>query len=199
MEFYEAIRRRKMVRRYVDSPVEREAVDRILDAARRGPSAGFAQGVEFVAVTEADRRMAIAEAAGEPDYVAKGFTPWLSTAPVHVVVAVNVDRYLDRYGEDDKSGIEEWTAPYWWVDAGAALMVLLLAATEEGLAAGFLGGHSAPGLEQAVGLPDRYRALGVVTIGHPDRAPVVGSATRARRPRSDVVHLEQWGGDGESG
>ena len=60
MEFYEAVRRRRMVRQYLDLPVEAAAVDRILDAARRGPSAGFAQGVEFVVVTEAAGRAAVA-------------------------------------------------------------------------------------------------------------------------------------------
>ena len=38
MELYEAIRRRKSVRRYVDRPVEEEKLRRILEAARLAPS-----------------------------------------------------------------------------------------------------------------------------------------------------------------
>jgi nitroreductase len=52
MEFYEAVRKRRMVRNFTDQPVEPAAVERVLDAARRGPSAGFTQGQDFVAVTD---------------------------------------------------------------------------------------------------------------------------------------------------
>ena len=51
MEFKDVVRKRKMVRSFTDEPVAAEAVRRILDAARRGPSAGFSQGVEFVVVS----------------------------------------------------------------------------------------------------------------------------------------------------
>ena len=39
---------------------------------------------------------------------------------------------------DDGEEIE-WPVPYWFVDAGAALMMLLLASLDEGLAAGVSG------------------------------------------------------------
>ena len=39
--------------------------------------------------------------------------------------------------------------PYWWVDAGASMMLLLLAAVDEGLAAGFLGSHRMSGFENS--------------------------------------------------
>ena len=163
-----------------------------LDAGRRGPSAGFAQGVELVVVTSETGRSAIAAAAGEDEYVDRGFTPWLSTAPVHVVVAVDVERYRARYAEADKDGTSSWIAPYWWVDAGAALMLLLLATADEGLGAGFLGSHAAPDLGTVVALPERFEVLGLVTIGHSGSAPVAGSATRERRAFEDVVHREKW-------
>ena len=181
-----------MVRRYTDQAVDPAAIERILDAGRRGPSAGFAQGVEFVVVTSESQRSRIAAAAGEDRFVARGLEPWLSVAPVHVVVAVDVGRYRRRYEEDDKHGTDGWTAPYWWVDAGAALMLVLLAAVEEGLGAGFLGSHAIEGLAAIVGLPDGAEALGVVTLGHAADEPVVGSAKRPRRPRGDVIHHERW-------
>lgn len=192
MDFYEAVRRRRMVRSYRELPVDAAAVDRIVDAARRGPSAGFAQGVEFVVITDAARRQLIAAAADEAAYAERGLAPWLSVAPVHVVVAVDIGRYRSRYAEADKHGTDSWTVPYWWVDAGAALMVLLLAAVAEGLAAGFLGSHAIAGLGEIAGLPDDYDTMGVVTIGHGTPGPVVGSATRGRRERTETVHYETW-------
>ena len=52
MEFLEVISRRRMVRNYTDDPVDRDTVERILDAGRKAPSAGFSQGHAFVVVTD---------------------------------------------------------------------------------------------------------------------------------------------------
>ncbi|HEX2054660.1 MAG TPA: nitroreductase family protein, partial [Actinomycetota bacterium] len=69
-----------MVRRFTGDPVPEDRLARILDTGRRGPSAGNTQACDFVVVTDADRRGEIAAIAGEPDYVARGFDPWLSSA-----------------------------------------------------------------------------------------------------------------------
>ncbi|MBT8211562.1 MAG: nitroreductase family protein, partial [Acidimicrobiia bacterium] len=73
LPFYEAVSRRRMVRNYTDEPVEGEAVDRIVAAGRRAPSAGFSQGQSFVVVTDTATRGRIAELAEESQYVAQGF------------------------------------------------------------------------------------------------------------------------------
>jgi len=197
VEFFEAVRRRRMVRNYTDEPVDPTALDRILEAARHAPSAGFSQGQSFIVVADAAVRHEIARLANEAEYVAAGFDPWISRAPVHVVVCVRKESYLERYREPDKGGPEGeagreegWPVPYWWVDAGASMMLLLLAAVDEDLAAGFLGLHSLPRLKQLLGIPDDVSPIGVVTIGHaaPDRRS--GSLQRGRR--EDTVHHERW-------
>ncbi|HEV7862984.1 MAG TPA: nitroreductase family protein, partial [Acidimicrobiia bacterium] len=48
MELREAIRRRRMVRNFEDRPVPAEALERVLDHARRSPSAGHTQGYAFL-------------------------------------------------------------------------------------------------------------------------------------------------------
>ncbi len=195
MEFAEAVARRRMVRSYLPDPVDPAALDRILEAARRVPSAGFSQGVELVVVTDKAARARLAAAAGEDAAVARGLQPWLSIAPVHVVIVVEPDAYRRRYAEADKAGsaVERWPAPYWWVDSGAALMMLLLAAANEGLGAGFLGVHAFDGLEAVIDLPDGYEAVGLVTIGKPAETAAVGSARRSRRPLHETEHSERWG------
>jgi FMN reductase [NAD(P)H] len=97
MEFAEVLRRRKMVRNYTDQPVDREAVARIVARARKAPSGGFSQGLRLVVVTEEETRHRIAELAHESEYVERGFEPWISRAPVHVVVGMREDDYHDRY------------------------------------------------------------------------------------------------------
>ena len=194
MEFRDVVRRRRMVRNYTDDPVDRETIDRIVASGLQAPSAGFSQGQSLIVVTDEETRLAIARLAGEEEYVAKGFAPWISSAPVHIVVCTSEQVYRDRYAEPDKLGPDgeqiRWPVPYWWVDAGASMMLLLLAAVDEGLAAGFLGVHSIPDLKRLLDIPDDVDPIGVVTVGHaaPDRRS--GSLDRGRR--SDTVHRERW-------
>lgn len=195
MELEEAVRRRRMVRNYTDEPVDDDTIRAILDLARRGPSAGFSQGQRFVVVTDADTRRAIAELGGESHYVAEGFDPWMSRAPVHVVPVADERAYRERYAEPDKSPDGEphvWPVPYWHVDIGASLMLLLLAVVDHGLAAGLFGVHRLDGLRELLGIPEGAHPIGVVTVGHaaPDRRS--GSLARGWRDLDDVVSWGRW-------
>jgi nitroreductase len=196
MEFDEVIRKRRMVRNYTPDPVPPEALDRIVDAGLRAPSAGYSQGMGFVVVTEAATRKSIATLAEEEEYVASGFEPWISTAPAHIVITVSESIYRERYREPDKLGPDgeeiDWPVPYWWVDAGAAMMAVLLAAVSEGLAAGFLGVHSMRDLAALLDIPEHHSPIGVVTIGYPLPDRRSGSLARGKRPRAAVVHQERW-------
>jgi nitroreductase len=197
LEFEELVRRRRMVRRYAPEPVPEASLDRILAIARRAPSAGFSQGQSFVVVTDAARRAEIAGVAGEPRYLKKGFDPWLSSAPVHVVVCVSEEAYRRRYREPDKrTGDRErqWPVPYWYVDGGCSLMLLLLAATNEGLGSGFLdldpGAY--PELRKLLGIPPEVQPIGLVTLGVPAPDRRSGSLRRGWKPGREVVHRELW-------
>jgi len=192
MEFADLVRSRRMVRAYRPDPVDAEVLHRILDTARRGPSAGYAQGQSFVVVTDAPRRRALADLCDEWGYVARGFSPWLSVAPVHVIPCVSRTAYEARYAEPDKAASRkpgEWVVPFWWVDGGAALMLLLLAAADEGLAAGFQALPDGPELRELAGLRDDEAPLGLVTIGHaaPDRPS--SSLRRGRRAFDEQVRF----------
>lgn len=200
MEFAEVLAHRRMVRNYSDEPVDPESVERIARAALRAPSAGFSQGQAVVVVTDAALRRQTAAAAGEPEYVESGFDPWISRAPVHLVLCVSEDAYHRRYQMPDKVDEEgneiDWPIPYWWVDAGAALMAVLLAAVDEGLAAGFLGTHALGDVRTLLGIPTEYTPIGVVTVGHPAPDRRSGSLDLGHRPVHTVIHWERWDPDG---
>ncbi|HEV7648474.1 MAG TPA: nitroreductase family protein [Actinophytocola sp.] len=200
MEFTEVVRRRRMVRSFTDEPVAPGVVERILDTARRGPSAGYSQGVEFVVVTDAAVRRAVAPddgmlaTSGHPNFVAQ--------APVHVIVCTSPEIYRARYREPDKMRVaagwsdeELWEVPYWYTDAGAALMLMLLAAVEENVAAAFVG-CDADRLRELLGIPPDYVPVGIVLLGHaaPDARKYgdVSADPRKRRPLTDVVHYGRW-------
>jgi FMN reductase [NAD(P)H] len=203
VEFRDVLARRRMVRNYVDEPVPLEVLERILASVRRAPSAGFSQGQRLVVVTEQGRRRAIAELLGESESVAEGFEPWLSTAPVHVVVCTREADYHERYTKDDKlvEGREiAWPVPYWFVDAGAAMMALLMAAIDEGLASGFLGVpvENQADFRRLLELPDDIEVVGIATLGRPAPDPrwsaSTSRATQPRRRPGEVVHWERWNG-----
>ena len=127
--------------------------------------------------------------------MAAGFDPWISRAPAHIVACVSEDAYHQRYREPDKvdeDGHEiDWPVPFWWIDAGAALMVVLLAAVDEGLAAGFLGADP-DRLRRLLKIPAAMLPIGIVTVGHPAPDRRSSSLKRGWRPDTQVIHWQQW-------
>ena len=196
MEFADVVRKRRMVRHFTGEPVAPEVIERIMDLTRRAPSAGYTQGQSFVVVTRPDLKEEIARLCGEQFYVDKGFDPFISQAPVLVVPCTSEAAYHRRYREADKvqeDGSEiEWPVPYWHMDIGCAVMVLLLAVVDEGLSAGFAGAWDLDALRALLDIPAEVTPVGVIPIGHgaPDqRSP---SLKRGRKPVVEQVHREKW-------
>jgi FMN reductase [NAD(P)H] len=202
VEFRELLPRRRMVRNYRPDGVPREVVERIVATVRRAPSAGYSQGQRLLVVTEDEGRAEVARVLGAAGWTAAdGREPWLESAPVLVLVCTREDDYHERYRLPDKlqDGEEiDWPVPYWYVDAGAALMLLLLAAIDEGLAAGVSGvpRDAAAGLRASFGIPDDVDVVALVTIGAPAPDPgwsaVTSRRTQPRRAPDQVVRWERW-------
>lgn len=197
MEFDTVVRTRRMVRNFLPDPVPNEVIDRIIDTGQHAPSAGFSQGVSFVVVTDPDTRKRIGELAGEEGYTSGGFHPFISAAPVQIVICTSEKVYKDRYREPDKkpdpdAEEAEWPSPYWHTDAGCALMLILLAAVNEGYASAFVGLWNVREMQDLLGIPEHFWPIGVAMIGK--GAPDVrsGSLQRGRRKLGDVLHRERW-------
>ena len=202
MEYRDVVSRRRSVRAYRDEPVPREVLERITNAAVvRAPSGGFSQGLRLVVVTDPETKRAVATAAAEDELAAHGRARWKAAAPVQIVVLTREDDYHDRYRQQDKLAITggreiDWPAPYWYVDAGAAMMLLMLGALAEGLAAAVFGVTDLPALQRILGYPDDIRFVAVVTMGYPadadPAAPTSSVFTQRRKPRDEVVRWERW-------
>ncbi len=117
VELEEAVRRRRMVRRFRPEPqVDEETVRHLLDLASRAPSAGFSQGWDFVVLRRQTERAAFWRAAAPEDAgvapdstrdgsATTGGDAWLrgvSAAPTLLVCLSDPGAYLDRYAEPDK-------------------------------------------------------------------------------------------------
>jgi nitroreductase len=199
VEFEELLRRRRMVRGYEPKAIPRETLERIARTIRRAPSGGFSQGQRLIVVTDPEMRKRIAEASGEDYYVEQGFGRWISGAPALVVVCVREEDYHERYREPDKLddvGDEiEWPVPYWYVDAGKAAMLVLLAAIDAGLGAGVFGlsREGIARLRELLALPDDVAVVEVVTLGTPSvHDPSDRLSSRGTRPRKSIDELVRW-------
>ena len=198
MDFSEVVRRRRMVRHFADERVERVVLERIAATAQRTPSAGFSQGQRLVIVTDPAVRHRIALLCGELDYAESGFDPWISEAPALFIPCVSEEIYHARYREADKveeGGTEiDWPVPYWWMDIGCTVMLVLLAAVDEGLAAGFAGADAAGyvKLKAMLGIPDEFSPVGVIPVGRPLPDQRSGSLKRGWLPSPEFARWDRW-------
>lgn len=188
-----------MCRRFLDLPVDREALDRALELATHAPSAGNTQGWAFV-VLEDEGTARFWDFQADTSWLAHPSHPGLLKAPVIVLPLASRASYVERYSEADKAPagprrVNEWAIPYWLVDTAFATMLFLLGLTEEGLGALFFSLRKPAGpLLEWLGAPPGWEPLGAVAIGwpSPDDRPSA-SAHRGRRPLTEVVHRGAWG------
>jgi FMN reductase [NAD(P)H] len=193
MDFAEVLKARHMVRRYLPDPVDQETLDRVVKVIHRAPSAGFSQGHRLVVVTDPQLRKQIGDLFEEP-YATSGFPGWVGQAPVLIALCVREESYHERYRQPDKINADgeeiEWPVPYWWFDSGSLLVLLQLAAANEGLATGFVGPH-VDGLNELLGLPADVALAGIVTLGYaPEEDGVRRELFRQRRKPLD--ELVEW-------
>jgi nitroreductase len=203
MEFSEVVRARRMCRKYTDEPVTLEQLDRVLDVARRVPSAGFSQGFHLLVLNGPDETACFWDHTLPVSDRASFPWPTLITAPVIVLPLADADAYVRRYAEPDKAkaglgeSADNWPVPFWWGDTAMAVQNLLLAATNEGLGALYFGIFRAEAeLMASLNVPPGIRPLGAVALGHPASdayAKREGSAgKRLRVPFEEVVHRGGW-------
>jgi len=200
VELYDAIKKRRMARRYQRRAIPDEVLSRVLDAARRVPSAGFSQGFELLVLDKPVQTERFWRATFPDPNVRAGFGfQGLFDAPVIVVPYAHAQAYLERYREPDKSYARrarraDWVVPYWIVDTSFAAMNLLLAATAEGLGALFFAvDEYATAVSDAFGVPSGFEPIGAITLGWPLEEPLAGSAaTRTRRALDELVHRNHW-------
>ncbi len=202
MEFVEAVRQRRMVRRFdTDRPVGRDRISAILDLATRAPSAGFSQGWHFLVLDDTGAREAFwAATAGArpPDAWLEG----MRTAPVLIIPMSDKSAYLRRYSAPDKAGSTsatpatgddqgQWPSPYWDIDTGMASVIALLAAVDQGLAGCFFGLPAVrlPAARATFAIPDGLSPIGVIAIGY-EADYVRRRPSRRRKPLDEVV---SWG------
>lgn len=174
----------------------------LIATARRGPTAGNTASLEFLVLDQPKTVARYWEVTLSPERRSSFRWQGLLEAPVLVVPCCSATAYVERYAEPDKAGSglgrnpSDWAVPYWYVDGGAAVMLLLLAADDAGLGALFFGqfGHTRA-VKDAFAIPEDVEPLGTVALGHPAADDTAGrSSGRRRRPLDEVIHRGTWSG-----
>ncbi|MFH1985605.1 MAG: nitroreductase family protein [Pseudomonadota bacterium] len=156
MPFFNLIRSRRSVRAFTPTPVEREKVDLLVEAALRAPSSRNTCPWEFIVVDDAATIAGLACA--KPH--GAGF---LAGAPLAVVVTADPKR-----------------CDVWIEDAAIATTFIHLAAHSLGLGSCWIQlrnrQHTAEVSSEAyvrdlLGIPDDRRVLSMVAVGYPERRP----------------------------
>ena len=171
MELWEAINGRRSVRAFLDRPVERNVLERLLEAAIWAPSGGNAQTWRFVVVTESKRIRSI-----------KTVSPGLLGNPA-AVIAVCQDLAEARA----KGGTlgETFLAP---VDAAMATENLLLAAYAEGLGTCVIASFHRGAVGRLLDLPEGVEPMLLVSVGWPAEAPLAPSRSGEGRVFFEVYN-----------
>ncbi len=194
MELQRAMAKRRMVRSFAATPIERSRLDRLLDRSRRGPSAGNTSAVSFVVLDEPTLTTAYWDLTlPEPKRSSFRWTQLLD-APAIVLVLTRPLSYVERYAERDKGraglgdDLDGWPVPFWWVDAGAVVQNLLLSVVDDGLGACLFGvfDHEEAVKERfRIGADERIVAA--IAVGEPLPDEPGRSAGRPRPPLNEVI------------
>ena len=201
MQFPEVVRRRRMIRKFEQRPIPDDVLHRVLEAARHAPSGGFSQGFDFIVLkkpaelewfyrTTDDPTDPEPFPGREPD-----FAPSCLILPF-----ANKRLYLDRYSQPDKLQFgmdkeENWPVPFWTVDTSMAILLILLAAVDEGLGAWYLDiSRGQDDLVRELGVPASCDRLGVIALGYAssEDKPRAAVFKDRRRPFEEMFHFGRW-------
>jgi nitroreductase len=171
VETWDAIRSRRNVRSYSEEAIAPEDLDRILEAARRAPSAGNQQAWDFVVCTDPEQLAQLAGVGPAARHVAG------SAASIALVAPISDDartRDLIQF------------------DLGQATMSIMLAAADLGIGSAHAGAHDQELARRLLGVPEDRLCAVLVTLGVPAGRPLTPVERPDRRRFTDVVHRGHW-------
>ncbi len=190
----ELLLNRRVVRNYLDTNKEYPNLSDIPKLTIKIPTAGFSRGIEIVSVENKENIKKLAIYANEESYLKKGYGKWLSNSKAIFLILINEQAYHERYKELDKqnqTSSSNWSVPYWYVDAGAAMMNCMLLVEETGLKSGFLGSHNMQiqKIKSLLVIPEDIEILGFVTAGFE------GDSTNLKKEnlnKKKLLHKEKY-------
>jgi nitroreductase len=190
-----------MVRKFDPRPLPEDVLHRVLEAARHAPSAGFSQGFDFVVLSQPEELEWFYRTTDDPSDPEPFPGRDRQDAPACIVLPYSNKRaYLERYSLPDKIEFgmdreEAWPVPFWTVDTAMAMLLILLAAVDEGIGAWYFGiTRGEDEVMRTLGVPEVCKLLGVIALGYtsPDDVARGSAFTRRRRAFENMFHFGRW-------
>jgi len=151
---YEAILKRRTIRRFQPKPVPYAVLEKMVNSARLAPSAANLQPCEYLVVDEPALVAEVFTTLKWAGYIAPAGNPPEGKRPTAYVIVLLK---------------QEKDAPYGAVDAAAAIENMILTALEEGVAICWLGSVYRKELAKILKIPDKYAIDSVLALGYPDQ------------------------------
>jgi 5,6-dimethylbenzimidazole synthase len=201
---YDVIHRRRDVRaQFTGAPIPDDTLERILAAAHAAPSVGLTQPWDFILIESTFLKEEFHRHVQEERDI---FAAGLTGAEAERFARIKIDGVLEStlsiavtYHPD--RGSPAVLGRHAIADAGLysvclAIQNLWLAATAEGLGAGWVSFYREPFVQRLLHLPDRVRPVAWLCLGpvsHLNRVPDLEQhGWRRRRPWQDAVHRDRW-------
>jgi nitroreductase len=167
---FDAIKKRRSVRSYLEKPVEEEKLNAILEAGRLAPSANNLQEWRFIVVTDRKVRSNIAQAANGQVFVGQ--------APVVIVACAVTDGHVMSCGQ-----------LCYPIDVAIALDHISLAAVALGLGTCWIGAFNEKKVKQILGIPKEVKVVELMSVGYPTSE---GGEDKNRLPFKKIVKHDSW-------
>lgn len=176
MEAIECIKTRRSIRSYTDEPVDRETIEKIIEAASYAPSWKHTQIARYTVIESSELKDKIA---AECTHTYPGNGNIIKQAPVLVAVSYIKNRSgFERDGSFSTSKGDRWEM----FDAGVATEAFCLAAHGYGLGTVIMGLFDDT-VKEAIELPDTQDISCIICLGHPAEEPIAPK----RKPVEDLV------------
>jgi nitroreductase len=176
MTFSVLINTRQSVRKYSSKPVEKEKLQRCLEAARMAPSASNTQPWHFIVVQDEPLRTKVAEATFSGPVKFNKFT---LQAPVLVVILLEQPKLRNRIAMILKN--KEWKL----IDIGITATHFCLQAAEEGLGTCMMGWYNEKELKKALNIPANKTVGLVISLGYAEDG--YSLRKKIRKPIEEIV------------
>lgn len=169
MNVFTAIQERRSIRKYKDTPVEEEKLQKVLEAARLSPSAKNQQNWKYIVVRKPETREKLTkEAIGQA---------FVGEAPIILVCCGTEPDSIMRCGQ-----------PRYTVDVSIATAYMILAAYEQGLGTCWLGSFDENKVKEILDIPEGVRVVSITPLGYPDESP----SPRPRKELEEIVSYDKF-------
>jgi len=157
MKFLDLVKARQSVREYLGKEVEREKIERCLEAARLAPSANNSQPWSFIVVEDPRLKDAVARNTFDKFI---SFNSFSLQAPVLILIISERPSFFSRIG----SAIKD--KQFSLIDIGITAEHFCLQATEEGLGTCMLGWFNEKGVKALLNISPSKRVELIITVGY---------------------------------